>query len=179
MLPSFFQQPPLNFKIPPLKIPSQIKKENEIRSEMKCVSKIVKICSGKFEWLLLILILPENKLLHKYQILTIIGKFSWLELFLKNISSQQEFQRVQVSFLKFLITDIHSQKQPNQTNQIHSGISQMVVKIQKSNFCCILSPLLESGSLAMGQKIYAFATIFLLVVFICLTLIVQGYSILD
>ena len=33
------------------------------------VSKVVKICSGKFQWLLLILILPKNKLLHKYQIL--------------------------------------------------------------------------------------------------------------
>ena len=44
-------------------------KENEICLE--CVSKIVEICSGKFSWLLLIFVSPENKLLDKFQILVI------------------------------------------------------------------------------------------------------------
>lgn len=35
------------------------------------VAKLFKICSGKFQWLLLILILPENKPLCKYQVLAI------------------------------------------------------------------------------------------------------------
>ena len=44
-------------------------KENEICLEF--VSKVIKTGSGKFQWLLLILILPENKLFHKYQVLVI------------------------------------------------------------------------------------------------------------
>ena len=32
---------------------------------MKCVSTTVKICSGKFQWVLLILILEDNKFLYK------------------------------------------------------------------------------------------------------------------
>ena len=40
-----------------------------------------------FRWFLKWLILPENKFLHKYPIWWLIGKYSRLELFLKNTSS--------------------------------------------------------------------------------------------
>ena len=37
-------------------------RDNEICSGMKCVSVVIEVCSGKFKWLLLIIILPESKL---------------------------------------------------------------------------------------------------------------------
>ena len=45
--------------------------ENEMCSGMKYVLSVVKICSQKCEWLLLILFLLKNKLFHKYQVLVI------------------------------------------------------------------------------------------------------------
>ena len=46
---------------------------------MNCIRAVPelypKICSENFEWLLVILILPKNKLVHRYQkILSLIGK---------------------------------------------------------------------------------------------------------
>ena len=63
-------------------------KENERCSKIKSVPAVGKTCSGKFEYLLLISILPENKLLHKYPILTIYWKIFKTLTFLKNASSQ-------------------------------------------------------------------------------------------
>ena len=45
--------------------------ENEICFRMKCVSIAVKICFGKFKWLLLKLMLLESEILPRYQILLI------------------------------------------------------------------------------------------------------------
>ena len=59
----------------------------------ECVSPVDKICSGKFKWLLWILILQENKHLHKYQLWSFIAKF---------LSSQLSFKNTLSNFLVML-----------------------------------------------------------------------------
>ena len=51
-------------------------KENAIFSGIKCVSLVIKICSGNCKWLLLILIFTETKLFHKFKFWLLIGTFS-------------------------------------------------------------------------------------------------------
>ena len=55
---------------------------------MKCVSEVVKICFGKFKWLLPISILLEKELLCKSQLLVIYCEIFKVRAFLKNASSQ-------------------------------------------------------------------------------------------
>lgn len=63
-------------------------RDNEICFGIKCASVAVKICSGKVDWLLLILILIETNSFTSIKFWSFIGEFTRLQLFLKNASSQ-------------------------------------------------------------------------------------------
>ena len=81
---SIFNRSQWRLKRMPLECRSRVRDNQNKENE---ASEICLLFSGNFNWLLLILILLENKLLHKYQVFVFFLSFI-VELFLKNPSSK-------------------------------------------------------------------------------------------